>query len=68
MITHAFGAAGRAVPVIGQGTWNVPLRGAGRDEAKRALRRGIELGLVHIDSAEMYGDGGSEQLVGEAVR
>jgi diketogulonate reductase-like aldo/keto reductase len=68
MITHAFGAAGRAVPVIGQGTWNVPLRGAGRDEAQRALRRGIELGMVHLDSAEMYGDGGSEQLVGEAIR
>jgi diketogulonate reductase-like aldo/keto reductase len=68
MITHVFGATGRAVPVIGQGTWNVPLRGAAADEAKRALRRGVELGMVHIDSAEMYGDGGAERLAGEAIR
>ncbi len=56
------------MPVIGQGTWNVPLRGAAADEAKRALRRGVELGMVHLDSAEMYGDGGAEQLLGEAIR
>lgn len=68
MITHAFGATGRDVPVVGQGTWNVPLRGAGGDEAKRALRRGIELGMVHVDTAEMYGDGGAERVVGEAIR
>jgi diketogulonate reductase-like aldo/keto reductase len=68
MITHVFGATGRAVPVIGQGTWNVPLRGEAAEEAKRALRRGVELGLTHIDCAEMYGDGGAEELAGEAIR
>lgn len=68
MRTHVFGASGREVPVVGQGTWNVPLRGAAAEEAKRALRRGIELGLTHIDSAEMYGDGGAERLAGEAIR
>jgi diketogulonate reductase-like aldo/keto reductase len=68
VIRHAFGAAAPAVPAIGQGSWNLPLRGAGADEAKRALRRGVELGLTHIDTAEMYGDGGSERLIGEAIR
>ena len=66
MITRAFGAQGRDVPIVGQGTWNVPLR-AGRDEAIRALRAGIDAGMVHIDTAEMYGDGGAETLVGDAI-
>jgi diketogulonate reductase-like aldo/keto reductase len=68
LTARRFGPVERDVPIIGQGTWNVPLRGARADEAKLALRRGIDLGLVHIDSAEMYGDGGAEQLVGEAIR
>lgn len=55
-----FGRAGPLVSRIGQGTWPVP------DVA--ALRRGIELGLTHIDTAEMYGAGRSEELVGKAVR
>jgi diketogulonate reductase-like aldo/keto reductase len=63
-----YGRDGPDVPIIGQGTWNVPLRGAAADEAKRALRRGIELDMVHLDTAEMYGDGGAERLLGEAVR
>jgi diketogulonate reductase-like aldo/keto reductase len=67
VIVRPFGTTGRAVPIVGQGTWNVPTRGAGADEAKRALRRGIELGMVHVDSAEMYGDGAAERLVGEAI-
>jgi len=54
-----FGTTGVEVPVIGQGTWPVP------DVA--ALRRGIELGMTHIDTAEMYGDGRAEELVGEAI-
>ena len=62
-----FGPTGRDVSVIGQGTWNVPTRGERADEAERALRRGVELGMVHIDTAEMYGDGAAERLVGEAI-
>lgn len=62
-----FGPTGRAVPVVGQGTWNVPTRGARADEAKGALRRGIELGMVHVDTAEMYGDGAAERLLGDAI-
>ncbi|HEY0383978.1 MAG TPA: aldo/keto reductase [Candidatus Elarobacter sp.] len=67
MIARRFGPTGRDVPVVGQGTWNVPTRGARADDAKRALRRGIELGMVHVDTAEMYGDGAAERLVGEAI-
>jgi diketogulonate reductase-like aldo/keto reductase len=47
------------VPVVGQGSWPMPDRDA--------LRRGIELGMTHIDTAEMYGDGRSEEVVGEAI-
>ena len=45
----------------------MPESGARLDEAVRALRRGIELGLTHIDTAEMYGSGRVEEIVGEAV-
>ena len=65
--TRPFGASRYDVPVIGQGTWNLPRSGAPLEEAKRALRAGIELGMVHIDSAEMYGDGASERAIGEAI-
>jgi diketogulonate reductase-like aldo/keto reductase len=67
VIARPFGRTGRDVPIIGQGTWNVPTRGASAEEAKRALRRGIELGMVHVDTAEMYGDGAAERLLGEAI-
>lgn len=68
MITRTFGPTGRAVPRIGQGTWNIPERGNAAQEAKRALLRGIELGMTHVDTAEMYGDGKAEELIGEAIR
>ncbi|CAD5109142.1 aldo/keto reductase [Zestomonas carbonaria] len=60
--------AGTQVPVIGQGTWRM---GEVRGERKRevaALQRGIELGLTLIDTAEMYGEGGAEEVVGEAIQ
>jgi diketogulonate reductase-like aldo/keto reductase len=68
VISRPFGPTERDVPIVGQGTWNIPTRGAAADEVKRALRRGLELGMVHIDTAEMYGDGASERLIGEAIR
>lgn len=68
MMNRKFGATGRDVPRIGQGTWNIPERGAAAEEAKRALQRGAQLGMVHVDTAEMYGDGRAEELVGEAIR
>jgi len=67
VITRPFGATGVPVPVIGQGTWRMgENRRALRDEVA-ALRLGIELGLTHIDTAEMYADGGAEQVVAEAI-
>jgi diketogulonate reductase-like aldo/keto reductase len=58
-----FGAGGSLVPVIGQGTWYID-RGD-RASAVAALRRGIDLGMTHIDTAEMYGD--AEPVVAEAI-
>jgi diketogulonate reductase-like aldo/keto reductase len=60
-----FGAANAAVSVIGQGTWNIEL--SNRAEAVNALRRGIDLGMTHLDTAEMYGSGKAEAITGEAV-
>jgi diketogulonate reductase-like aldo/keto reductase len=60
---HKFGGNGPDVPVIGQGTWYID-RGD-RKGAVTALRRGIELGMTHIDTAEMYGD--AELVVAEAI-
>jgi diketogulonate reductase-like aldo/keto reductase len=58
-----FGSGGPQVPVIGQGTWYID-RGH-RGSAVAALRRGIDLGMTHIDTAEMYGD--AELVVAEAI-
>jgi diketogulonate reductase-like aldo/keto reductase len=62
-----FGSTGVDVSTIGQGTWDIPESGARAEEAIRALRRGIELGMTHIDTAEMYGSGRAEEMVGEAI-
>ncbi len=59
--------ADRAVPVLGQGTWNIGDSNSSRASEIATLRRGIECGLTLIDSAEMYGSGRSESLVGEAI-
>jgi hypothetical protein len=64
-MTQAFGTGGPAVSRIGQGTWNIER--APRGEAITALRRGLDLGLSHIDTAEMYGDGRAEEITGEAL-
>jgi diketogulonate reductase-like aldo/keto reductase len=55
------------MPKLGQGTWNMGDSPALRKEELAALREGIALGLTLIDTAEMYGDGRSESLVGEAI-
>jgi diketogulonate reductase-like aldo/keto reductase len=60
-------AAGEAVPALGQGTWMMGERVDRRDSEIAALRAGIELGLSLIDTAEMYGDGRTEALVGAAI-
>jgi diketogulonate reductase-like aldo/keto reductase len=61
-------ASGESVPALGQGTWRLGDDPARRAQEIGALRRGIDLGLALIDTAEMYGEGASEQLVGEAIR
>ena len=63
MQTRAFGPQRAAVSAVGQGTWR--LADTDRREAVAALRRGLDLGLTHIDTAEMYD--GAEQIVAEAV-
>jgi diketogulonate reductase-like aldo/keto reductase len=63
MERRPFGPVPREVPVIGQGTWYID--GPHRPTAVTALRRGLDLGMTHIDTAEMYGD--AEDVVGEAI-
>jgi len=63
MQTIPFGPTGREVPVIGQGSWY--LERADRISAVAALRRGLDLGMTHIDTAEYYG--AAEDVVGEAI-
>ncbi|MGZ3663284.1 MAG: aldo/keto reductase [Ktedonobacterales bacterium] len=65
MERHPLGAASRMVPVIGQGTWYTP--DDDRASALAALRRGLELGMTHIDTAEMYLSGVAEEMVGEVI-
>ncbi|WP_199085258.1 aldo/keto reductase [Bosea sp. ASV33] len=62
---RSFGASGALVSSIGQGSWYSEQ--GDRREAIAAFRRGLDLGLTHIDTAEMYGDGRSEALIGEAI-
>lgn len=59
---------GAAVPAIGQGTWFMGENSARRSQEVAALRAGVERGLTLIDTAEMYADGGAEEVVGEAIR
>ncbi|MGB7119143.1 MAG: aldo/keto reductase, partial [Bradyrhizobium sp.] len=63
MKSKKFGTTGHGVSVIGQGTWYID-RGD-RKQAVAALRRGIDLGMTHIDTAEMYGD--AELVIAEAI-
>ena len=65
MQQRPFGPTRVNVGVIGQGTWNIDYDDW--DTIVAALRRGIELGLTHIDTAELYGDGVVEEMVAEAI-
>jgi diketogulonate reductase-like aldo/keto reductase len=65
MARRSFGAGGIEVPAVGQGTWYIEQ--ADRRAAVAALRRGLDLGLTHVDTAEMYGSGRAEEVVAEAV-
>jgi diketogulonate reductase-like aldo/keto reductase len=65
MERRRFGSTKRDVPVIGQGTWYIDE--ANRATAIAALRRGLDLGMTHIDTAEMYGSGAAEEMIAEAI-
>ncbi|WP_445395471.1 aldo/keto reductase [Zobellella sp. An-6] len=56
------------LPAIGQGTWYMGEGLAPRQDEVRALQQGLELGLRLIDTAEMYADGGAEEVVGQALK
>jgi len=65
--TRIFGPTGRRVAAVGQGTWRSDQ--ANEATAIAALRRGLDLGMTHIDTAEMYGaDGAAEKIVGGAIQ
>ncbi|MDR3615950.1 MAG: aldo/keto reductase [Candidatus Obscuribacterales bacterium] len=66
MKKRKFGATNQAVAMVGQGTWQIEY---GDQKATiRAMQKGLDLGMTHIDTAEMYGNGKSEALVGMAVK
>jgi diketogulonate reductase-like aldo/keto reductase len=59
---------GASVPHIGQGTWHMGEDAGQRRAEVNALRQGLDLGMTLIDTAEMYGEGGAEEVVAEAMR
>lgn len=58
----------RVLPAIGQGTWYMGEKASQRRQEVNALRAGIDRGLTLIDTAEMYAEGGAEEVVGEAIK
>jgi len=59
--------SGQKLPAFGMGTWRMGENAQRRQQEIAALRRGMELGVTLIDTAEMYGEGGAEEVVAEAV-
>ena len=59
--------SGEQVPALGLGTWNVGDQPAQRAEEIATIQMAIDRGVTLIDTAEMYGEGRSEELVGEAI-
>jgi len=60
-------ADGTEVPALGQGTWHMGERGSDRRQEAAALRLGLDLGMTLVDTAEMYAEGGAEEVVAEAI-
>ena len=59
--------SGESIPVLGLGTWRMAEQRRRRRDEVAALRLGIDLGMVLVDTAELYADGAAEELVGEAI-
>ncbi|MER7780434.1 aldo/keto reductase [Streptomyces sp. NPDC096191] len=60
--------SGEEIAALGQGTWYLGEDPARREQEIAALRLGVDLGMTVVDTAEMYGEGAAEELVGEALR
>jgi diketogulonate reductase-like aldo/keto reductase len=58
---------GVAVPALGQGTWTMGEKPSEASREVESLRRGLELGMTLIDTAEMYAEGGAERVVAQAI-
>src|SRR5213595_1139097 len=58
---------GKIVPALGQGTWAMGEKSKSHTDEVASLRLGLDLGMTLIDTAEMYGDGGAEKVVGQAI-
>jgi len=58
---------GERVPALGQGTWRMNENKSAHADEVAALRLGIDLGMTLIDTAEMYGEGGAEKVVADAI-
>jgi diketogulonate reductase-like aldo/keto reductase len=65
-MTWPFASTGVAVPRVGQGTWQMELDD--RASCVASIRRGLDLGMSHVDTAELYGSGAVEEIVAEAIR
>ena len=59
--------SGDKVPVLGLGTWRMGERKSERAAEVAAIRLGLDLGITLIDTAEMYGEGGAEEVIAEAI-
>ena len=60
--------SGQTIPALGMGTWRMGENRKARKDEVAALRHGLSRGLTLIDTAEMYGEGGAEEVVAEAIR
>lgn len=58
---------GTSIPALGQGTWHMGEKAGARSAEADALRLGLDLGMTLIDTAEMYAEGGAEEVVGDAI-
>jgi len=67
LLPHLALRSGATMPVLGMGTWHMGERPRARAQEVAALRLGLDAGMVLVDTAEMYGDGGAEEVVGEAI-
>jgi len=59
--------SGQLIPILGMGTWQMGENARNRQSEIDALRHGLDLGLTLIDTAEMYGEGGAEEVIADAI-